>query len=567
MTALHHKKVYRKYNDQCVLYDLRAQCDSSLGLLCLDTGLQGYRCLCPSDKLHSQLFDTKQNACVGKVFNACVRGNSRETVKNDTLCVENSECNTNVYGFPICLCKEGFIEMDDGTCTPALKYGDSCVKNKRAAPKNETTQQSSSSSSSTEASTSTTSGSEEEFKQKCDIKRGHACIEGKCQCKYPSEQYYDEDKQTCISYSGGRCSFERHIYSCVPNANCPAPPPTQPSRQNPLVQPGSFLEGLMQVQDGSEMFTMPVRPRPRPHHYNFPGLPLPPTSHFNHHHPHPPIPPAQLHILTKEDPVLEFERRYDNYDYARSIFFGGSREEQSAKSEFDDENGIEQPKCQCAPGFSRTAQGFCMKDFGSKCHPEDDDVVNFVGKNRIENSTATRELCNPDQFLECLDAHDGSFSCQCRNPLNERYDMETKQCVARIGKRCRPLGNYPKCDKGGECVDGVCRCGSGTSLTPLETCELNHGEKCEPGKCNSWKGLTCHGKSRTCLCLDSYLRYDEGKAACVGGEGGICGSVPLASIFGRYATEIALIGCEQGFQCKVQEIAGKPLASICIREK
>lgn len=538
-------KGQRQYNEQCVPYDTSSACDSSQGLLCLDSGLKGYRCMCPANKLHAQVFDTKRNACVGKVLNSCVRGSSKSSI-NETLCVDNAECNTVVYGMAVCLCKAGFAEKDDGSCTPSLKHGDPCISDDEE-----------------ENDSSADTKQERAVKEQglCDEKHGQKCIEGKCQCRFPSEQYYDAKAGKCISYAGGKCSNNGHVYSCVPNANCPSPP-IRIGAVNPLGLPPlpSFLSAFASASAGAggdreEIFVMPLRPRLPP-----PPPPPPPHRHsLHHHHPHPPF--------TREDAVMEFDTNFDNYDFARSIFFGSQnnkRKGEGNQGENADSTDPNQPRCQCLPGFSRTSDGFCMKGYGSKCNPEDDDTIS--GKNSSSNTNSgPRELCNADQFLECMDAHDGSFSCQCRNQMNERYDAERNECVAMVGRRCRPLGNYPKCEKGSECINGICTCANGTSLTPMETCAKDYDEECEPGQCNVWKGLTCHGKSKTCMCLDSYLRYDSRKKGCVASKGSMCGSVRSASSWGNsYIPEMAYVECEDGSECKAREIGGKNMGSTCI---
>lgn len=553
--ALGKGKSQRQYNEQCVPYEASASCDSSQGLLCLDSGLKGYRCLCPTNKLHAQLFDSKRNSCVGKVLNSCVRGNSKSSL-NESLCVDHAECNTVIYGMAVCVCQAGFTEKDDGTCAPTLKYGDACNINEA--------------SSATESSdTEGRSGSIVDGR--CDEKRGQKCVENKCQCKFPKEQYYDDKERKCITYANGRCSHDGHAYTCVPNANCPIAPVRMGTNIRPLGLPPlpPFLSAFAAAsagggvdEDGDQIFVMPLRPR-------FPHPPPPPPNHRHTLHQHPFRP---LHHMGKDEPLMEFDSSYDNFDYvARSIFFGNKKKGSASGSseENADPSDPNQPRCQCLPGFTRTAAGYCMKGYGSKCNVNDEESImgNANGKNDSMADTRPRELCNADQFLECMDGHDGTFSCQCRNQMNERYDLDRQECVAMVGRRCRPLGNYPKCDKGSECVNGICQCTNGTSLTPMETCAKDYDEKCEPGQCNVWKGLMCHGKSRTCLCLDSYLRYDVKKQSCVAAKGSMCGSVRSSSSWGNnntFMSEMAYVDCEEGSECKPREIGGKKMGNICM---
>lgn len=209
-------------------------------------------------------------------------------------------------------------------------------------------------------------------------------------------------------------------------------------------------------------------------------------------------------------------------------------------------------KCVCKPGYSVTKEGHCLPSFGANCFPS-----------RRNATQKVKDLCNPDAYLECLGGTDFSgFRCQCRNPLSEKWNSETNQCVVMAGKRCRsytPSSAYPKCEEGSECTNGICQCKSGTSLTPYAQCKLDYNQPCSPGECNEFAGLTCHGKTETCLCLDSYLNYDNKTKTCVAQGGSPCG--PVIEQYSHFPSphrsridpplqpQSVFINCERGKRC------------------
>ncbi|OXA50346.1 Teneurin-1 [Folsomia candida] len=477
--------ILQGYNERCELYDETSTCDHSVGIMCIDSGLKGYRCRCPNDAQFGTVYDPKRNKCVGKVWNSCVNpvpssprpGNFN---LNETLCVENAECNAKLYHLPICMCKSGFVELDEeGTCVPAAKYGESCDNDKI----------------------------------QCDPKASISCNpDGKCGCKAESHQFYDHEQEKCVTFVGGNCTRDDE---CVPKAVCGRsgesghPPPGHlliPGRQ-----PGGgriFIGSLVGIGRRDIIFGSGEAQQTAEEG----GYYSPPN--FNNR----PFPNNRLH-------------------------FGG---------------GNSQGKCACRSGYSKTKDGFCLPSYGTECLPRDRNGANF-----------TTEICNPDQFLECLGApssghYEGKsgFRCQCRNPLNERFDKKLGKCVSLAGRRCRLSSVYPSCSEGSECVDGICECRNGTSLAHnTGQCKLDFNERCSPGECNAANGLICHGKTQTCLCMDSYLNYDPRKRSCLAEIGSPCGyfefnqnldyfPIELIPTTKRRESPSVFINCEVGAVCQ-----------------
>ncbi|ODM99858.1 hypothetical protein Ocin01_06816 [Orchesella cincta] len=198
-------------------------------------------------------------------------------------------------------------------------------------------------------------------------------------------------------------------------------------------------------------------------------------------------------------------------------------------------------RCLCKHGYSYSKNRQCYVSHGNSCSGE--------------NS------CNYDHFLGCVNG-----ICQCRNPLNEVYDEKTDECTLLVGSRCSmDVESGPKCVKNAEClpsrhpsagasnsssVDGICQCGAGYSVTPMNTCLLDLNQRCQPGVklCNYFNALTCINE--TCSCVDSSLSYDKATKACVAMISKPCGHVQVydQTNSGDDAKEIVVL-CEGNAIC------------------
>jgi hypothetical protein len=347
-------------------------------------------------------------------------------------------------------------------------------------------------------------------KAQCDAKYGLTCLpDGKCGCKDTPNQFYDPQEEKCITYVGGNCSVEESL--CVPHAVCREEAPYHPNAKNQpkrtIIFGSSSSEEVNKNAENSLSLAGIRVPKPIHHQPNLLGGILP------------------------------------------------SRPRPSFPSSNHGNMGAINTICMCVPGYSPTQNGSCMRSYGAVC------------KSLEKNAT---EICNPDQFLECLDGHDGHFRCQCRNPLSERWDSEKQKCVSVIGRNCRSSSSYPECEAGAECFGGICLCKKGASQTSSGVCKLDYNERCLPGECNVERGLTCHGKTASCLCIDSFLKYDPKKKACVAGVGSPCGNPGISKVwpnptfravrgqFDRFpsneddVTSSLFIDCEEGSTCKPQ---------------
>jgi len=147
--------------------------------------------------------------------------------------------------------------------------------------------------------------------------------------------------------------------------------------------------------------------------------------------------------------------------------------------------------------------------------------------------------------------------------LNELYDEKTDECALLIGSRCS-LETGPKCVKNGECLPtrgssgnstvadgtGVCQCGAGYSVTPMNTCLLDLNQRCQPGVklCNYFNALACI--NNTCSCIDSSLSYDKGSKFCVAMLGKPCGHIQVYDqIFSSNEAKEIVVLCEGNAIC------------------
>jgi len=431
------KKQPGEYNSPCEPYNANLGCNESMGLMCIDEGLKGYRCKCPSGTAQfSTVYDPHRKHCVGKAFNNCVRSSTQKAA-NETYCVENASCNASVYYIPLCMCDPGFLDADNGACVPAAKYKEPCNLRERKL---------------------------------CDKNAGLECIDDICDCRFETSQY-SEEKGRCVSPLQTNCSFNE---DCVSNAKC-------------IVANTKFPDDTGRSRYGHGRKNFYHRPGSEPDYEE---------SVFVATFGPPPYFGTAMGDPTGNDGGVSFStlvhRRTDQLPTG--------------------DDGIPR-RCECLPGYSETKDGICLPSYGFQCSRD--------------LKTSDGSVCNPSEFLECMDAQDGKFRCLCRNPLNEKYDSKRKECVSLIGRKCRDHESYPECEAGGECVQGFCKCKEGTSVTMDGSCAKDKDEKCSPGECNADAGLVCHGKSASCQCVDSFLKFDPEEKTCVAAEGDPCGPMSL----------------------------------------
>lgn len=174
---------FRDYRGLCLrkrsilqLCDNDNQCRASEGLRCIQA-----KCQCTN----SMVFDHVKRKCFIPVGGECDAYSS--TV--ETECVRNADCSNDR-----CVCLEGYKMSSDGTC--GVDYGGLC-----------------------DMQTNTCS----------DIQL--TCRSGRCQCRYPVHQIYNETLEQCISKPDGPCIPTSLIFSeneitaafqqnCVSFADC-----------------------------------------------------------------------------------------------------------------------------------------------------------------------------------------------------------------------------------------------------------------------------------------------------------------------------------------------------------
>ncbi|OXA38900.1 prion-like-(Q/N-rich) domain-bearing protein 25 [Folsomia candida] len=149
-------------------------------LICLDG-------VCQCDRKVS-IFSETRGFCVGLVDSQCWGGD----------CTAHAECRKTplAAGRMTCQCETGFTKASQGLC--GLAFDKNCGQTL----------------------TSPNTCSDLHF----------MCIDGKCTCKYPLHQVYDDKSKECLSLVSGPCTFPRniqqnfshihHFQRCIKNAQC-----------------------------------------------------------------------------------------------------------------------------------------------------------------------------------------------------------------------------------------------------------------------------------------------------------------------------------------------------------
>lgn len=396
----------KSYGESC-----DADCDERQLLTCSQNSS-----ICECMQPTSMFYDKNQGKCVGRAGFPCTRYGS------EFHCLPHAECNR---ASKSCNCEKGYFETENGSCSIMAKYGDSCSS-----------------------------------KRPCDRSSGMACMEktvsssgssttgvsGRtkrtCQCTYPSDQYYDSGKNSCISYAGGNCSFS---WPCVRNAVC--------SEDIYELRRGENIHGktynynvTIGKKCACQQGASQTRDRQCLRSYQQPCDPQSDlgnggcNSEEN-------LKCFDASICLCSNPLSQI------YDKAlhKCVYLVGARCVPSKEEMGGDDADTRADKaflctsnaecnavsgiCECKSGYSSSPYLTCLKDYGTECSS---------GGNGNGSGGDESARCNFHRGLSC---HQSSGTCGCIDEDTLKYDANTKTCLSVV--EGGPCGTFEYSDSTG----------------------------------------------------------------------------------------------------------------------
>jgi hypothetical protein len=309
-------------------------------------------------------YDPSTKKCMARLGEQCgffigLKNASSVSCPQNAVCalvnLEMATDGINQYSSHQCACIYTHYQTSQGECLPLAQFGEQCDE-----------------------------------KRKCNTESELLCIDGTCQCQFGSDQYFDVEKSTCISFAGGNCTR-----SCVSNSLC-----------------DFWGTGTCQCR-------LDFRP--------------------NALRQCEPIPPGYLSTCLGDRELCNAESGlkcidkvcqcanplHQMYDYKldrciglagdicdpeKPINCGGNASCSPVKKDsLPSTSGGELHSCQCVQGYSTTPYRKCMKGYGQEC---------------------ANEFCNVYRGLACING-----KCQCYDSFL-KYDETSEACRSSLGSPC-----------------------------------------------------------------------------------------------------------------------------------